>query len=405
MKYLATEKVNRGRQPEIDCLKAFCIVFMILLHAYEECAEEPGGFYNVLVGIEALTGAGAFMICMGLGMRYSRRQSPKDDLTRGFALLTVSQLLNLLRDSLPCLIAYWGTGRQIFLATALLIVQTDILTFAGFAFLLIALLRHLKLSDGVILGLGFGLNVAAFALSGVFRTTGNYLLDQLLGFFLVTDAEAYFPLGCYFVFVAFGYALGGLYLRIKDKDALSTRVLLVCGPIAAVYYALRFTVPFPLLPDFFSIERYVMTPATDAVALCLMTLCVLSLFHKLLRLGGGEPPRFVKHLSGHINQYYCVSYVFISPMNTRSASLTLMIAARLSAELMNASLSGLSTGSNLTGGNGFSGGSFANASWHSSSVGGSRFSSSSSAFVSSSPPDGCSCDGSTAAAGFAVVFT
>ena len=316
MKYLATEKVNRGRQPEIDCLKAFCIVFMILLHAYEECAEEPGGFYNVLVGIEALTGAGAFMICMGLGMRYSRRQSPKDDLTRGFALLTVSQLLNLLRDSLPCLIAYWGTGKQIFMATALLIVQTDILTFAGFAFLLIALLRHLKLSDGVILGLGFGMNVAAFALSGVFRTTGNYLLDQLLGFFLVTDAEAYFPLGCYFVFVAFGYALGGLYPRIKDKDALSTRVLLVCGPIAAVYYALRFTVPFPLLPDFFSIERYVMTPATDAVALCLMTLCVLSLFHKLLRLGGGEPPRFVKHLSGHINQYYCVSYVFISPMNT-----------------------------------------------------------------------------------------
>ena len=316
MKYLATEKVNRGRQPEIDCLKAFCIVFMILLHAYEECAEEPGGFYHVLVGIEALTGAGAFMICMGLGMRYSRRQSPKDDLTRGFVLLTVSQLLNLLRDSLPCLIAYWGTGKQIFMATALLIVQTDILTFAGFAFLLIALLRHLKLSDGVILGLGFGLNVAAFALSGVFRTTGNYLLDQLLGFFLVTDAEAYFPLGCYFVFVAFGYALGGLYLRIKDKDALSTRVLLVCGPIAAVYYALRFTVPFPLLPDFFSTERYVMTPATDAVALCLMTLCVLSLFHKLLRLGGGEPPRFVKHLSGHINQYYCVSYVLISPMDT-----------------------------------------------------------------------------------------
>ena len=316
MKYLATEKVNRGRQPEIDCLKAFCIVFMILLHAYEECAEEPGGFYHVLVGIEALTGAGAFMICMGLGMRYSRRQSPKDDLTRGFVLLTVSQLLNLLRDSLPCLIAYCGTGKQIFMATALLIVQTDILTFAGFAFLLIALLRHLKLSDGVILGLGFGMNVAAFALSGVFRTTGNYLLDQLLGLFLVTDAEAYFSLGCYFVFVAFGYALGGLYLRIKDKDALSTRVLLVCGPIAAVYYALRFTVPFPLLPDFFSIERYVMTPATDAVALCLMTLCVLSLFHKLLRLGGGEPPRFVKHLSGHINQYYCVSYVLISPVGT-----------------------------------------------------------------------------------------
>ena len=36
MEYFANGPVNRGRQPEIDCLKAFCIVFMILLHAYEE---------------------------------------------------------------------------------------------------------------------------------------------------------------------------------------------------------------------------------------------------------------------------------------------------------------------------------------------------------------------------------
>ena len=316
MSFLAKEKVNRGRQPEIDCLKAFCIFFMILLHAYENCAEEPAGFYNVLLVIEALTGAGAFMICMGVGMRYSRSQSTKDYLIRGFALLTVSQLLNLLRDSLPCLIAWWCTGEDYFIANSLLIVQTDIMTFAGFAFLLMALLRRLRLSDGLILGLGFLMNIAAFTLSTVFRTTGNYLLDQLIGFFVVTDAESYFPLCSYFVFVAFGYALGGLYPRIRDKDALSTRVLMICAPIAAVYYALRMTVPFPLLPDFFSIERYIMTPATDAAVLCIMSLCVLALFHKLLRLGSGETPRFVKHLSGHINQYYCISYVFFTPMGT-----------------------------------------------------------------------------------------
>ena len=316
MSYLAKDKINRGRQPEIDCLKAFCIVFMILLHAYENCAEEPDGFYNVLVFIESFTGAGAFMICMGLGMRYSRSQSPKDYLSRGFALLTVSQFLNLLRDSLPCLIAFWCTGEKYFVANALLIFQTDILTFAGFAFFLIALLKQLKVPDKAILGLGLAMNLATFALSTVFRTTGNYLIDQFIGFFIITDAEAYFPLGSYFVFVAFGYALGGLYPRIKDKDRLSTRVLLVCGPIAAVYYGLRLSVPFPLLPEFFSIERYVMTPATDAVALCLMSVCVLAVFHKLLCLGRGEPPRFVKHLSGHINQYYCISYVFFTPMGT-----------------------------------------------------------------------------------------
>ena len=35
MGYFAKENVNKGRQPEIDCLKAFCIVCMILLHTYK----------------------------------------------------------------------------------------------------------------------------------------------------------------------------------------------------------------------------------------------------------------------------------------------------------------------------------------------------------------------------------
>ncbi len=42
MSYLADHEVNKGRQPEIDCLKAFCIFFMVILHAFEECAEAPG---------------------------------------------------------------------------------------------------------------------------------------------------------------------------------------------------------------------------------------------------------------------------------------------------------------------------------------------------------------------------
>ena len=43
MGFLSKEQVNKGRQPEIDCLKAFCIFFMIYLHAFEELAENPSG--------------------------------------------------------------------------------------------------------------------------------------------------------------------------------------------------------------------------------------------------------------------------------------------------------------------------------------------------------------------------
>ena len=209
MKFFSEDNVNTGRQTEVDCLKAFTIFLMLIVHAYENCADSwDNVIFQAFHFMETLTGAATFMICMGLGMRYSRSQSPWTYLRRGFELLTVGQLLNIMRDSLPTLIGYWITGEQKYIANVL-VVQTDILTFAGFAFILMALLIRLGLSPRVILGIGIGLNGAALAIRSAFHTTGNYAADQLLGFFIVTDAEAYFPLFCYFVFVAFGYALGG----------------------------------------------------------------------------------------------------------------------------------------------------------------------------------------------------
>ena len=314
MKYFAENEVNRGRQPEIDCLKAFCIFFMIFLHTFEECAEAPGGVYHFITLIECLTGAGALMLCMGIGSRYSRKQAPGDYLKRGFELLTVGQALYLARDSIPSLIAWWIRGDRLFLSCSLLVIQADIMTFAGFAFMLLALFKKLKLSDIAILLIGIGMNAFAFVLSHFFRTTGSFLLDQLLGYLVVTDAESYFSLCCYFVFVAAGYALGGLYPRIRDKDALANRAMLICGPIAIGYYLLRAFVPIPLLPVFDSPEMYIMKPVTDALANIVMSLFLLALFYRLLR--HRDAPKPVKHLSGHINQYYCLSYVLLSPTAT-----------------------------------------------------------------------------------------
>lgn len=43
MKFFSEEQVNKGRQPELDWLKAACILMMIMLHVYDDCAAEPGG--------------------------------------------------------------------------------------------------------------------------------------------------------------------------------------------------------------------------------------------------------------------------------------------------------------------------------------------------------------------------
>ena len=104
MNIFSKEMCNLGRQSEIDCLKAFCIIPMILLHTFEEFAEDPNIVWTVLDIIEGFSGAAAFMICMGLGSKYSRHTSPRDYLVRGLEILTTGQLLNLLRDAIPNLL-------------------------------------------------------------------------------------------------------------------------------------------------------------------------------------------------------------------------------------------------------------------------------------------------------------
>ena len=316
MSLFAKEKVNRGRQPEIDALKATCILCMIALHSFEDLGCEPFVLYSFVDWMCAFLGAAAFMFCMGLGMRYSRHQEPGFLAARGFELLTVGQVLNLVRNALPNLIAWWIKGEQFFIANAMLVFQADILSFAGLAFMLLALLKRLKASDGAILITGLALNIAAFLVSDPVPAPKNFLLSQLLGFFVMTNAEAYFPLASYFVFVAAGYFVGGWYPRIRDKRALANRVLMIGVPVCVVYYALRFNGLIPGLPEFYSYEQYILQPGPDAAATMLVSLVFMAASYRAIDHFGGRLPKFVQHLSVNINQYYCVSCVIILTLQT-----------------------------------------------------------------------------------------
>ena len=132
----------------------------------------------------------------------------------------------------------------------------------------------------------------------------------------MTAAESYFPLASYFIFVAFGYALGDLYQHISDKNTLSSKVLFICLPVSITYYLVRSFFSLPLMPKLFSIECYIMNPLTDAWVNCMSSLCLIALFYKLLALNGGRLPRFIAHLSKHINSYYCLSFILITPIET-----------------------------------------------------------------------------------------
>ena len=333
MSFFAKEVVNRERQPELDLLKAVCIVAMIFNHTLVDCTMSGGDstsvgifdhisyFINEILVV--LIGAVPFMMCMGIGMCYSKRQQPVHYLVRGFMLLTVAQLLNLFRNVLPNLIAYWVTDQQWFIAQAFLILQADILSFAGLSLFLMALLKKLKIPPIGIAGVGLALNFIAYAIyyfvitpGGFEQTPDNFLLSQFLGYFILTNAESYFPLCCNFVFVATGYWIGTRYPYIADKNGLANRILLICTPLTVAYYCVRAFVGIPFLPEFQSDFQYNMNPFTDAIGAILNSLVFLCLLYKITRLTNNKVPKLLGHFSYNINAYYCISFLFILPMQT-----------------------------------------------------------------------------------------
>ena len=175
--------------------KATCIFLMILLHSYLGFSPDNDGVIMRFLGNWAgLLGAVSFMAYMGIGMRYSRHQDPGSNIVRGIALLTVSQLVNLLRFAIPGLVAFHATGDRRFIPYMLDVIQSDIITFAGLAFLFMALLKKLKLRDGWILAIGIVMNLLMIPLGNIIKTPEAYWPNRILNLFIRTE-NSMFTLG------------------------------------------------------------------------------------------------------------------------------------------------------------------------------------------------------------------
>ena len=309
----AKENVNMGRQPEFDYLKTLGVALIVVSHLY--ISFSVGHLMIILYDIGVMVAAASLMFPMGFGMKYSRHQELSYYWSRGVTLLTLAQYFNLLRDTLPNLVAWWVTGKQKFISRSLLIIRGDILTFAGLSHFLFGIMKKYKLSDRTILIIGFIMNIVSYPLFKIMKSPSNFLLSQFLGYFVMTDAESYFPLLGYFVFVAFGNWLGGIYQKISNKDKFYNRILIFCFPIAIIYYYFRKNGQIPLVPEFNSYEHFGLSPGFDAIHRMMSHMSFLAIFYKIDKMLG-KTPYFISHCGKNLNQYFLISYIITIQFNT-----------------------------------------------------------------------------------------
>ena len=308
------ENVNTGRQPEFDYYKTLNIFLMTLSHVVENFSK--GYFNKVMDFLSIIFGAAGFMLLMGIGMKYSRHHDPKNYISRGIVLLTIGQYVNLIRNALPNLIAWWITGRKNFISRAMLVLQADVLTFSGIAFLFLALMKKIKLSDICILIISIIMNMVGFLLYKIMKSPNNFLLRQFLGYFILTKSEAFFPLFSYFIFVAFGYWLGGIYLKISNKENFYKLILIICFPTSIIYHYFRSHYNFSKFPKYTTNEEYILLPGPDAIASIMTNLITLAILYKIDMILKGKTPDFITHAAQNLNQYYILGDVFIRSTNT-----------------------------------------------------------------------------------------
>lgn len=323
------EPVNTGRQRNIDLFKALSIFCMVMCHVVMFTSSEYGfGYEFADVWLGSVTGvAHGFMLCMGVGMAFTHKNSPKDFILRGITLLVLAYVLNMLRGGLLCLILGAETQK-----TVSYILLNDILQFAAIANIAVGLLKALKFKNINIFLVGLVLSIVATFIPAV--DFGNYYANDFIGFFIptvgygATFAEegalstiSTFSFINWFVFVGAGLVLGDIIQRVKNLDKMYKWFAIIGGIVSLVYL-----VPFIIIKNTTGIYYYNINSLNielssevgyyalgfvDFIGLLAVDLFWLGVFHFV-----GKKYRFpfLTMTANNITTLYIIHWVFVGAM-------------------------------------------------------------------------------------------
>ena len=237
--YISLEHVNKGRQYEVDCVKFFAVIFMVCIHIYEQLGSYdyhnnlPTGFFcNAIEFLGGPMAAPVFMFAMGIGMVFTRHNSPKDFVKRGFKLLSMGFLLNFFRETLLEILGNLILGMDYsfeYIADGFL--NIDILHFAGMTFLAAGLMKKAKINSKTMLVIGIFFQAIGIWFSRL--TFSSVITGNLLGLLFPTGEKVAFPLSLWCLYPLSGILFGEYLQKVLNKEKFY-RILIIAGSAVSV---------------------------------------------------------------------------------------------------------------------------------------------------------------------------
>ena len=314
--YFSGKNINSGRQFEVDAVKFIAIPFMICIHFYEQFGSYdfgntlPDTVFRNLIEFGPLV-APVFMFSMGIGMVYTRHNSPQDLIKRGGKLLIMGYLLNFFRQTLPQLISLaMGIDSGPDILGGLLCV--DILPFAGMAFLTVGAMRRIKLSAVQICTSAFLMQTV-----GIWSTRLNMepgVIQALLGLLVPTGKWTSFPLTLWLVYPALGMVFGELLIKCADKSKWYRRLMICSAAFFAAFtsgllcagYDIREI--YALCGDSYYHHSILATLWITPVIISELGAC----FFLLGRLEKTKLGRIIRYFSVNLNMIYIIQWLIIA---------------------------------------------------------------------------------------------
>ncbi len=307
------DRVNTGRQRELDIVKAFSIIMMIITHCIDDLCAGYADHLPFLIIDDVLAqsvGAAGFMICMGAGISYVKNTSPDSFVRRGISLLMTGQVLNIIRYAIPGFISFLVTGDEFSRDFCMLTFSSDILQFAGLFFICMGLFSKLKLKGWQIFVVSIVANLIAMALNLKIHT-GIYGVDQFFGMFVFTRSESYFPLLHWMIYPAFGIMFGDILKHVKDKNRFYGYLLVPTLIIRVIYYYVGIFGDQSVLKFYYEYQSMAYVNIFDALLQLVCNLYVICLFWFIGKLFTDRVMTGVNFVSRNINRYYCTHSVMI----------------------------------------------------------------------------------------------
>lgn len=317
--FLSDNEINSGRQNELDLAKAVLAFCLALVHCIIECTSDEGltsgipYLFDTIIG--GPFGAPMFMFVMGVGMVYTAKNRPEDHLARGFKLFVGAYIFNACRFFMPYMIGYGITGEHEKYIEPLMykVLGNDILTFAGLAMMLIALLIKYKVSNVGLVVISIIFSVVGTMLIGVDvgAPLGNIFLGYLIG---TEDAAGMvlsdFPLLNWLIFPACGYVFGSVLKRVKDKDSFYLIVSIPALVAAAIYFAFGLHYNRGMFGE--GQNCYYHMIVGDALASLALNIGMLGVYHFVSKVLPRTIMKLSRNISANLTAVYCIHWVLVS---------------------------------------------------------------------------------------------